>query len=138
MPTPGLVIEGLDDLRRDLRRAEAGSTREVSKALRKVGQIPRARGIQLAPRRAGGRIAAIASAARIQVRGSSAALVYRGIAGTVVEFQRAGRRGATLTARYGAPPRFAFKALAQTAPQIVEAINRELAEILSVHGWFRG
>lgn len=130
----GLKIEGLKEFRKALRDSIDASPRELTKALKTAGEILPARIRELAPRRTG---ALAALVGRPQASGTKGRIPVKARHALPVEFAKHGRAGATLTARYGPPPRYGYKAIEKAADEMQDRVFKELKEVITAHGWFR-
>lgn len=138
-----VVVLGLSEFRRDLRRAHKALPRELTKALREAGKPARAAAAGRVPRGATGRTAA---AFRIRASGRLGRIVnplpHAGVLEWATTFMRKsrspGRAPHQVTMRKGPPPpRYAQPAVASVAPIIAVIIHRELQRIITAFGWFR-
>jgi hypothetical protein len=127
-------IDGLKEFRRALKDAVDANPRELTKALKEAGSILPPKIRANAPRQTGalaasvGNVSAVGTKGRVPVRAKYAA---------PVEFSKRGAAAQTLTAKYGAPPRFAYKAVGDSADEVIERIYDGLEQIVSAHGWFK-
>lgn len=128
----GVEIDGLKEFRRELRRAEQASPRDLTKAIRAAGKPPLERARALTPVRSGD----LRAGWRVRASGSTGSLAnVEPYAGGVVWGKRGKWKGFR---KYGGTPRFAGQAIDDTADEIQEIITRNLEEILTAYGWFRG
>jgi hypothetical protein len=127
-------IEGLKEFRKALKDSVDANPRELTKALKEAGSILPAKIRANAPHKTGalagsvGNVSATGTKGRIPVRAKHAA---------PVEFSKRGAAAQTLTAKYGAPPRYAYKAVGDSADEVIERIYDGLEQIVTAHGWFK-
>jgi hypothetical protein len=132
MVESGIRIEGLREFRADLKRALGANPRELARALRESGAILPPKIRSGAPQATGklagsvGSPTATGTKARIPIRAKHA--VY-------AEFQTKGKYGATMTAKYGPPPRFGYRAVDESADELAERVYEGLKEIVTLYGW---
>lgn len=125
-------VEGLKEFRKALKDAEGANPREMTKALKDAGTILPPKIRSNAPRKTGelagsvGNVSASGTKGRVPVRAKHSA---------PVEFSKRGAAARTLTSKYGPPPRFGYKAVADSAGQIEEALFKGLEDIIHIHGW---
>jgi hypothetical protein len=159
-----IEIRGLRELRAELKALETKAPREVTAALR-VGAVQvAARANELAPRGRTGRLAADGRPyATMRSAGVRYTLIYAPVQEFAVDWLRRNRggtaksgsvsrgekgahfgRGATVAGtnevhytKNGSPPRFAFKAVEQLGPRLIDETFERLVGILRAHGWFR-
>lgn len=128
-----LQIEGLKEFRKALRDSINASPRELTKALKTAGEV-----LPDKIRQAASFSSQIpASVGRPRASGTKARIPVKARHALPVEFAKHGRAAATLSARYGPPPRFGYKALERNAKLIEDRVFDGLKEVITVHGWFR-
>jgi Bacteriophage HK97-gp10, putative tail-component len=126
-----VVIEGLAELRAELRAAADATPREVTKALRGGAAKVAARAVQLAPVGKTGQLAASGKAFSTQrAAGVRFSAPYAGVA----EF----KRGGGWFQNHGPTPRFAYRAVDELGPGLVQEAFDALTEILRCHGFWSG
>ena len=122
-------IEGLADLRRDLRRAEPQVRREVTRALKEGATVVAAAASPLAPRRSG----TLAASYRAGASGNSAFVRSRVPYAGVVEFGGVIRpKGTPITIR---PQPAVTRALSLKEDSIVERVGDALDGVFARTGW---
>jgi hypothetical protein len=128
-----ITIDGLPELRQAVHIALGRAPRELTVALKKGGEPL----IEEAGRRMIPHPRRIAADLRALVSGTKGDLVSSIPFAGGAEW---GQRGkwAGWVKRYGPPPRFVWPAVEERADEAMEVIARELAEVLTVLGWFRG
>jgi hypothetical protein len=126
----GIVIQGLNEFRAAVRIAAAAYPREIPLALKKAGIPVVAQASALAPRLSG----ALAGGYKVSVRGTTASVVSSVPYAGGAEWGRFGKFSGFN--RYGAPPRFAGRAVDQQETVIQLIVENELREIVSAYGWF--
>ena len=127
-------IDGLKEFRKALRDATDANPRMLTAALKSAGAIlpPKIRGN--APRKSG---ALAASVGQPLASGTKGRIPVRAKHAAPVEFSKRGAAAQTLSAKYGAPPRFAYKAVGDASEEIIERIYDGLESIVSASGWFK-
>lgn len=127
----GVVVEGFKEFRSALRAAQGSTPRALSKGIKAAGEPLLERARELAPRRSG----RLAGSARLRTRATSGDLVFVqpyaagaewGQFGKWSGFRKYGPRG----------NRYAFRALRETGDEIATRMHGEMAEIITVFGWF--
>ena len=131
---PSVRIEGLKELRKDAKKAGKEANRALTNALKKGAESVPPAMRRFAPERKGALAAGIG---KPTASGSRVTIAAKAGHSAIIEFAKKGRLGATLTARYGAAPRFGYRALDDQADQVVEVTERELEPILTAYGWFK-
>jgi hypothetical protein len=128
----GIRIEGLRELRSDMRRAQSRAPSELTKGLKRAGEPAKAEAERTTPHRSG----RLAGGYSIQVRGDTGEIINRVPYAAGAHFGRRGKwKG---FARYGpAGARFAVQAIDDKADETMELLYDELREIFTVFGWFR-
>lgn len=133
MIVSGVVIDGLKELRRDLRRAADATPKEATAAVREAGMPVLRRAQQLAPRREG----TLAGSGRLRTSGTRGFIEFRAPYAGGAEWGRKGKwKG--FTRKWGYTPRYGHKALAEKEDEVARIIMRRLEDIVTAHGWFRG
>lgn len=123
-------IEGLSELRKALKSAEDGVEKELTRALKESGRpVPPA----IRASQPWGRIPATVGSPT--AAGTKARIPIRHKAALAAEFQTKGKYGATMTSKYGAPPRMGYKGLDSVADQVTDIIEGEMKDILTLKGW---
>lgn len=141
---PGIEVIGLQQFRRDLKAADAGLTRELSKALRAAGKPPLARVKVLAGRTSSGprSTGQLARSYKIRVSGTAAYVASTVPYGAGAEWGVYGKWSG-FRRRYPGPEpggrgRFAWRAVLEEREGIEEVLTRSLRELLELNGWARG
>lgn len=134
MPQPVVRIEGLKELRKALKDSVDATPRELTNAL-KAGAAPVPPAIaSKTPVRTGELRASIG---KPQASGTRAKVPIKARHASFAEFQKKGKYGSTMSARYGPPPRFGYRGLQTVEDQVAEITFRELKEIVTAHGWLK-
>jgi hypothetical protein len=127
-------VEGLKEFRKALRDAEGANPRVLTAALKDAGAILPPKIRSNAPKKTGALVASIGSA---QASGTKGRIPIRAKHAAPVEFSKRGAAAQTLTAKYGAPPRFAYKAVGDASEEIIERLYKGLEDIVTAQGWFK-
>jgi hypothetical protein len=127
----GEVVEivGLAEFRRDLKRAGLG-TKDATAAMKKAGAPVLARAAAYAPKASG----ALAGSGKISAAGTRGRVVFKPVYAPGAEFGAHGRWVGF--ERWGSPPRFGYRALAESSEDVFNIVTTELNDILTVLGWF--
>jgi hypothetical protein len=133
----GIQIQGLAEFRRDLRRAGEG-TKDATAVMKKAGQVVLAKAVGYAPRgttESGDKHpGALAGSGKILAAGTKGRVVFRQAYAAGAEFGSHGRwQGFD---KWGATPRYGYRALNETTDQIAQIVADGMADIMSVFGWF--
>ncbi len=148
----GVRIAGLTELRNDLRRALGAYPKALAAGIKRAGAplAPRASGYAPVGRSdQGGQsgraypAGALRAGYRLSVRGSTGSVVNPvpyaagaewGLHGKWAGFTRYPSAG---TGGGRGRGRFAYRAVFESEAEIVDAIDKELNDVLTVYGWFR-
>lgn len=128
-----IKIEGLKEFRSALKAAEGANPRELTKALKEAGSVLPPKIRANAPHRTGKLAGSVGAA---QASGTKGRVPVKAPYSAPVEFSRKGAPAQGLSAKYGPPPRFAYKAVASAAPQIEDRLLKAVTEVAKAHGWF--
>lgn len=129
--TQRLVVAGLTELRAALKAAQGRAPRELTKALKRVGEPVVRAAAAAAPYRSG----TLSRSYATSVRGSTASIVSKAPYGAGAEWGKFGKWRGFM--RYGGPGRFAWRAL-EADTELPERLTHELSDVLSANGWFHG
>lgn len=125
----GVRVEGLAELRRDIKRAIAGTPTEITQAIKEAGGPARVAVVAETPQRTG----RLAAGWRVSAAGATGSVTNRvPYAGGAVWAQRGKWRGFQ---KYGPPPRFGPPGIERASPQIQAILSRHLETIVSFYGW---
>lgn len=125
----GVEVEGLAELRRDIKRAITGTPSELRQAIKEAG-APILAAVRPITAHKSGRLA---GGWRITAGATSGTLTNRvPYVGGAVWGKRGRWQG---FARYGQPPRFGPEAIERAAPEIQAILSRHLATIVTFYGW---
>jgi len=125
-------VRNLAEFMFDTNRAKADVPPATTRGLKKANDRLLPEAAAAAPRLTG----ELAGSGSSEVHGNTAALVFSAEHAPIIEWFRQGRfRG--LTARYGAPPRFAARTINQREDLVVDVIEQELDKPVTADGWFR-
>lgn len=127
-------VEGLKEFRKALRDSAEANPRELTRALKSAGAVLPPKIRANAPRKTGALAASVGS---VTASGTKGRVPVRAKYAAPVEFSKRGAAAQTLSAKYGAPPRYAYKAVGDAADQVIERIYDELENIVTAHGWFK-
>lgn len=130
--TPGVLVEGIKDLRADLRAIDRALPKELTKALKTAAEevLPTARA--LAPRRSG-RLAASLRASGAGTKASiRSSLPYANAVhwGTGVRRGKAGPHNI-------APKKFVVRAIDLNRDAVVDTLGDAIEDLARRHGWHR-
>jgi hypothetical protein len=133
----GEVVEivGLAEFRRDLKRA-GESTKDLTAAMKKAGAPVLAKAATYAPRGGEGdpHAGQLAGSGKISAAGSKGRVIFKPYYAPGAEFGAHGRwQGFD---KWGSPPRFGYRALAESSEQVFQIVTTELNDMLTVFGWF--
>lgn len=124
-------IAGLRDFQRAINRAEGENPKAMTEALKDVGSFLAPK---INPPRKTGELADSKGSARatktkgyIPVRAKHAA---------PVEFSKRGAAAQTLTAKYGPPPRYGYRAVEDNLGELEKRLWEGIEEVAKVYGWF--
>jgi hypothetical protein len=133
----GIQIQGLAEFRRDLRRAGEG-TKDATAVMKKAGQVVLAKAAGYAPKGDVGRgdkhPGQLAGSGKIMAAGTKGRVVFRQAYAAGAEF--GSHRRWTGFDRWGATPRYGYRALNETTDQIAQIVADGMAEVVSMYGWF--
>ncbi len=132
-----LYIANYAAFRADLKKA-AGSTKEATAAMKKAGAPVLAKAAGYAPKgspetgdKHGGQLA---GSGRILAGGNKGRVVFKPVYAPGAEFGSHGRwQGFE---KWGATPRFGYRALNESADQILQIVTEELLPVMTAYGWF--
>jgi hypothetical protein len=127
-------IEGLKEFRKALRDATDANPRMLTAALKEAGAILPPKIRANAPSRTG---ALKGSVGNPLASGTKGRIPVRAKYAPFVEFRTGGGWGASMNSKYGSPPRFGYKAVADSSEQIIERIYDGLESIVTASGWFK-
>lgn len=133
-----LYIANYAAFRADLKRA-MGSTKEAAVAMKKAGVPVLAKAKAYAPKGDaawGGdkHPGLLANSGRILAGGNKGRVVFRTDYAAGAEFASHGRwQGFD---RWGPPPRFGYRALAESGDEVLQIITDELMPVMTAYGWF--
>ena len=123
-------IVGLAEFRRDLKRAGLG-TKDATRAMRRAGAPVLAKAAALAPKATG----ALAASGKISAAGTKGRVIFRPVYAPGAEFGAHGRWSGF--DRWGATPRFGYRALADEAENVFRIVTEELQDVLTAYDWFQ-
>lgn len=125
----GVQVEGLKELRRNIKRAIAGTPTEITQAIKEAGVPARASVAQETARRSG----RLAGGWHVSAAGATGSVTNRiPYAGGAVWGRRGKWRGFQ---QYGQPPRFGPPGIERAAPEIQAILSRHLETIVTFYGW---
>lgn len=128
--TNGVVIQGLTEFRAAVRSAAGHYPAEVQRAIKAAGVPIVAQASALAPRQTG----ALAGGYSVVTAGAKGNVVSKVAYSGGAEWGTRGKWSGFN--KYGAPPRFAGRAVDLQEASISLIVERELLEIVSAYGWF--
>lgn len=131
-PTVKVEIEGLAQFQRELKKAGGENPKAMQDALKQVGGYLSPK---INPPRDKGTLAASKGAPRATAKKGS--IPMRAKHSAPVEFSKRGAAAASLTAKYGPPPRYGYRAVQDNLAQLEEMIWEGIEEVAKVHGWFK-
>lgn len=129
----GVYITNLEQFRRDLKYAVGASPREMTAAIKRAGGVF----LQTTKSYAGmaSRTGTHAAGFKLQVRGATGALINLVPYAAGAEWGIHGHWSGFM--RYGAPGRFAYKAVQDKADEFAAIVAEELRDVAELHGWAR-
>lgn len=127
-------VDGLKEFRKALRDSADANPRELTRALKSAGSVLPPKIRANAPRRTGELIASVGA---VTASGTKGRVPIRAKHAAPVEFSKRGSAAGTLTAKYGAPPRYAYRAVGDASEEVIDRIYDELQNIVTAHGWFK-
>jgi hypothetical protein len=127
----GEVVEivGLAEFRRDLKRAGLG-TKDATAAMKKAGAPVLAKAAGYAPKDKG----TMAAGGRISAAGTKGRVIFKAVQAPGAEFGAHGRWVGF--EKWGSPPRFGYRALAEESENVFNIVTAELHDVLTVLDWF--
>jgi hypothetical protein len=125
-------IEGLRDFQRAVSKAEGENPKAMQDALKDVGNFlaPKIR-----PPRATGELAGSKGTPRATMKKGYIPIKAKHSA--PVEFSKRGAAAQTLTAKYGPPPRYGYREVADNLSQLETMIEERIVEVAKANGWFK-
>lgn len=131
-----IYIANYAAFRADLKKA-AGSTKEATQAMKKAGAPVLAKAQAYAPKGSGDtdpHAGQLAGSGRILAGGNKGRVVFKPVYAPGAEFAAHGRwQGFE---KWGSPPRFGYRALSESADQILQIVTEELLPVMTAYGWF--
>lgn len=128
---PAVVkVEGLKEIRRELKAAGDGAEKELTRALKESG-----RPVPAAIRKSQVWSQIPATVGNPTSSGTKARIPIRHKGALAAEFQTKGKYGATMTSKYGGVPRLGYKGLDSVADQVVDILEKEMQDLLKLKGW---
>lgn len=123
-------ITGLREFQTALRKAESANPKAMTQALKEAGSI-------LPPKIRPGMGSVSAGVGNPTASRTKARIPVRHRASAIAEFSNQGKYGATMTARYGPPPRFGYRVVEDNLREIEDRIWKGIEEVATVNGWFK-
>jgi hypothetical protein len=132
-----LYIANYAAFRADLKKA-MGSTKEATAAMKKAGVPVLAKAQAYAPKGSADRgdkhPGQLAGSGRILAGGNKGRVVFRQIYAPGAEFGAHGRWVGF--EKWGQPPRFGYRALNDSADEVLRIVTEELLPVMTAYGWF--
>ena len=127
---PGILVEGVKDLRRDLKALDKALPKELTKALKAAAEevLPTARA--LAPKRSG----RLAASLRASGAGNRASIRSRLPYANAVHWGT-GTRPHRTGPHNIAPTKFVVRAIDQRSNDVVDRLGDEIEALAKRHGW---
>lgn len=133
----GIQIQGLAEFRRDLRRA-GENTKNVTGVMKRAGAPVLAKARAYAPKgeeaKGDKHPGQLAGSGKILAGGNKGRIVFRQDYAAGAEFGSHGRwQGFD---HWGATPRYGYRALNESADEVVKVLAAGLQDVVSMYGWF--
>lgn len=125
-------VEGLREFRAALKQADSANPQQLTKALKEAGSVLPSKIRGNAPHRTGKLAGSVGA---VQASGTKGRVPVRAPYAAPVEFSRKGGAARGLSAKYGPPPRFAYRAVADASDEIIERLYKGMEEIVRINGW---
>lgn len=125
-------VTGLRDFQRDIAKAGGENPKAMQDALKDVGNYLRPK---INPPRDKGELAGSVKAARATK--TKGYIPVRAKHSAPVEFSKHGAAARTLTAKYGPPPRYGYRAVQDNLSELERMIWEGIEDVAKVYGWFK-